>query len=116
MSSGHSCVFVRRDAQHVTVKDSLSDNMVSIIVGRRRYSFNLEGEKILFTGCYTSTCRHSFVTGSRVAGPNVFHDCHAVAANSDVTFSHARTLLECKSSARASIKEIHVACRRLSFV
>ena len=86
--------------------------MVSIIVGRRRYSFNLEGEKSLFTGCYTSTCRHSFVTGSRVAGPNVFHDCHAVAANSDVTFSHGHS----QSANPLPVHRSKKACRRLSFV
>lgn len=75
---------------HVTVKDSMSDNTVSVITGARRYAFNLEGEKSLFTGCYTSTDRHSFVTGSRTAGPNVFHDCHATNCESDVSRSTIR--------------------------
>ena len=70
---GFACVSVLREANHVTTKDSRSEAMVSEITGGRRYSFNLEGGSNLFQGCTTDSCRHSFVSSSRVAGPNVFH-------------------------------------------
>ena len=62
--------------------------MVSVITGGRRYSFYLEGGSSVFTGCEVDGGRHQFVTGSRVAGPNVFHDCHATNAYNDIGPHH----------------------------
>lgn len=84
----YSCVFAKRGASHITAKDCLSANLVGRITGARRYSFNIEGEANLFTGCYGLDDRHVFVTGSRVAGPNVFHDCHSDRQHSDIGPHH----------------------------
>ena len=47
----YSCVSIRRHAMHVTVAQSASERPVSLITGGRRYSFYLEGQANLFTGC-----------------------------------------------------------------
>eukprot|EP01051_Picozoa_sp_SAG22_P005521 SAG22_NODE_330_length_12211_cov_6.451948_8_plen_159_part_00 len=85
---GYNCVAALRVAHHVTTKNCFSHDMVSQIVGGRRYSFYIEGEANLFTGCYVDSGRHLFVTGSRVAGPNVFHDCHGRNQNNDIGPHH----------------------------
>ena len=77
-----------RSSNHVTTKDCRSENMISQILGGRRYSFYLEGGSNLFTGCHVDTGRHQFISGSRVGGPNVFHDCHATNSNNDIGPHH----------------------------
>lgn len=88
MHFGFACVAVWRNAHHITTKDCLSEKMVSNITGGRRYSFYLEGEASLFTGCYVDGGRHMFVTGSKVAGPSVFYDCHATNCHADIGPHH----------------------------
>lgn len=53
--------------------------------GVRRYVFDYEGNAAfnLTQRCYAEQGRHSFVTGARVPGPNVFLDCLAVDATND---------------------------------
>ena len=58
--------------------------MVSVVRGGRRYSFYIKGGSNLFTGCRVDGGRHQFVSGSKSAGPNVFHDCHATNSHNDV--------------------------------
>jgi len=79
-----SCVSVLRGAMHVTTSNAASHRPVSTIQNGRRYSFYIEGQASLFTGCTCDLGRHSFVTSSRVAGPNAFVDCHATNTLSDV--------------------------------
>jgi hypothetical protein len=45
----------------------------NIYVGR--YGFYLNGQLALVTRCFALNNRHGFTLGSRVTGPNVFHDC-----------------------------------------
>ena len=85
---GFACVQAGYHANHVTVKDCRSEAMVSLITGGRRYSFVVNGGSNLFTGCTADTGRHDFASGSRVPGPNVFHDCHATHAYADIGPHH----------------------------
>ena len=85
---GYVCVGVLRSGLHVTTKDCRSETMISRIVGGRRYSFYIEGGSNLFTGCTVSSGRHQFISGSKSAGPNVFHDCHATSSWNDIGPHH----------------------------
>lgn len=85
---GSNCVDATRSAARATVANSSSYDQVSQITGGRRYSFNVDGALILITGCTTRNGRHDFVTGSRVAGPNVFHNCRATKTHSDIGPHH----------------------------
>lgn len=53
--------------------------------GMRRYAYDYEGNAAfnLTQRCYAEQGRHSFVTGARVPGPNVFLDCLAVDGSND---------------------------------
>ena len=85
---GGNCVGVLRHAHHITVKDCHSQQMISKITGGRRYSFFISGSSNLVEGCTAESGRHDFTTGSRVAGPNVFRDCHATNAFGDIGPHH----------------------------
>jgi hypothetical protein len=77
------------DANFVTVQDCAYIEPKSQVAGGRRYSFAIQnGLGNLFQRCYTKQGRHDFVTGSRVTGPNVFLDCLAESANSDIGPHH----------------------------
>lgn len=67
----------------VTIQDCAHLDPVSIITGGRRYSFSLNGQYGLVQRCHARGARHTFVTGSRVPGPNVFLDGTAVQSHSD---------------------------------
>lgn len=85
---GYICVGAMRYANHITTKNSRSELMISQITGGRRYSFYVEGGSNLFTGCHVDSGRHQFISGSIVAGPIVFHDCHARNSNNDIGPHH----------------------------
>jgi hypothetical protein len=62
---------------------------VSQITGGRRYSFNINGgQLILVQRCHARNGRHDFVTGAKVAGPNVYLDCTAEKTHSDAGPHH----------------------------
>lgn len=67
----------------VTIQDCAHLDPVSQITGSRRYSFSLNGQYGLVQRCHARGARHTFVTGSRVRGPNVFLDGAAVQAHAD---------------------------------
>lgn len=67
----------------VTVQDCQHLDPVSIITGSRRYSFGLNGQYGLVQRCRSREARHTFVTGSRVCGPNVFLDGSATKSHAD---------------------------------
>jgi hypothetical protein len=67
----------------VTIQDCTHLDPVSLITGSRRYSFGLNGQYGLVQRCHSREARHTFVTGSRVAGPNVFLDGAAVKSHAD---------------------------------
>lgn len=66
-----------------TTQDCAHLDPVSQITGGRRYSFSLNGQFGLVQRCHARGARHTFVTGSRVAGPNVFLDGTAVQSHAD---------------------------------
>ena len=66
-----------------TTQDCHHLDPVSQITGGRRYSFSLNGQYGLVLRCHSRGARHTFVTGSRVAGPNVFLDGTAVQSHAD---------------------------------
>lgn len=54
------------------------------VKGGRHYAFYVEGGSFnLFQRCYGHNVRHTFVTGSRATGPNVFLDCTAEKSKND---------------------------------
>jgi hypothetical protein len=76
---------VQADAEsiYVTIQDCAHLDPVSEITGSRRYSFSLNGQYGLVQRCHARGARHSFVTGSRVRGPNVFLESTAVGSHAD---------------------------------
>lgn len=81
---GYSGVRVSANARFVTIEDSENLDPVSQITGGRRYSFNVEGQRVLVQRCHARGGRHDYVTGSRVLGPNVFLDSDAIETHSDI--------------------------------
>ncbi len=66
-----------------TTQDCEHLDPVSEIDGGRRYSFSLNGQYGLVQRCRSRDSRHTFVTGSKAAGPNVFRDGSAVRSHAD---------------------------------
>lgn len=54
----------------------------------RGYSFDIDGSLSLVTNCSATKGRHDYVTGSKVAGPNVFHGCTATQTYADIGPHH----------------------------
>lgn len=83
-----ACVAMLRGAMHVTADSCASERPVSRVAGGRRYSFYVEGQANLVANCTSDLGRHSFVTSSRVVGPNAFVDCTATNALDDIGPHH----------------------------
>jgi hypothetical protein len=66
-----------------TFQDCAHLDPVSQITGSRRYSFSLNGQYGLAQRCHSRGARHTFVTSSRVCGPNVFLDGSAKQSHAD---------------------------------
>ncbi|WP_299245964.1 Ig-like domain-containing protein [uncultured Aquimarina sp.] len=71
----YSCVNVEKSSSKISVLNSKMIDPKSRTSGGRKYSFNCDGEQILFKNCLARGGRHDFVTGSKVAGPNAFVNC-----------------------------------------
>lgn len=84
----YSCVNLGRYAKNITVDSCQSFSPKSQITGGRRYSFNNDGQQNLVMNCFASEGRHDYVTGARVAGPNVFYNCKAEKTNADIGPHH----------------------------
>jgi hypothetical protein len=85
---GYGCVELFW-AGRTTVEECAMLDPKSITTGSRKYSFHIEkGSSNLFQRCYTRGGRHDYVTGSRVAGPNVFVDCFAEQTFADIGPHH----------------------------
>ena len=83
-SFGYCCVNLRGGSKNITVWDCHSTAPVSQITGSRRYAFHIYfGELCLVKDCTCEYDRHQFVTGARVPGPSVFHNCTATNTRSD---------------------------------
>ncbi|WP_187260510.1 hypothetical protein [Pontibacter beigongshangensis] len=85
---GFGCVSLGKSVKQVTVQDSKCLDAKSRIWGGRRYSFNNDGQLNLFRDLQTTEGRHDFVTGAMVLGPNVFYNCTATNAHSDIGPHH----------------------------
>ena len=85
----YALVNLKDGAKNITVKDCVSTQPISYISGGRRYAFCFEGgELCLIENCRAEHDRHSFVTGAKVAGPNVIVDCEMVHAYEDAGPHH----------------------------
>jgi len=74
-----SLVGLYNESSFNTIQDCAMLESKSIPTGNRRYPFYIDkGTGNLFQRCYSKDGRHDFVTGSRVAGPNVFLDGYAL--------------------------------------
>ena len=81
---GYEAVGITGESNFNTVEEVAMIDPVSKITGSRRYPFQVsDGVGNLFQRCYSRDGRHSFVTGSRVTGPNVWLDCLATKSHSD---------------------------------
>jgi hypothetical protein len=69
---GYSAVDIASGSSNISVIDSRCIDPISQTTGGRKYSFNVNGQRNLVMNCYTRGGRHDYVTGGRVAGPNVF--------------------------------------------
>ncbi|TKC02308.1 hypothetical protein [Pedobacter cryotolerans] len=85
---GYSCVNLGNFSKQITVKDCKSLSPKSQIIGGRRYSFNNDGQLNLVMNCYAAEGRHDYVTGAKVAGPNVFYNCRSENAKADIGPHH----------------------------
>ncbi|MCX2574170.1 hypothetical protein [Pedobacter sandarakinus] len=85
---GYSSVNLGGFSKQITVKDCRSLSPKSQIIGGRRYSFNNDGQLNLVMNCYASEGRHDYVTGAKVAGPNVFFNCKSENAKADIGPHH----------------------------
>lgn len=69
------CVKVSKGSKFITGQDLSATNPISLITGKRRYTYYINGGQMcLFLRCYSSHHRHQFVLGASVAGPNAFVD------------------------------------------
>lgn len=81
---GYSAATLAGDTIRSTVEEVAHLDPISQITGGRRYSFYVDkGSRNLFQRCYSRNSRHSFVTGSQVAGPNVWLDCLSEQTHAD---------------------------------
>jgi hypothetical protein len=85
---GNSCVHLATWAKNISVLNSNCFDAKSIITGSRRYSFANDGQQNLFIGCNSTEGRHDYVTGAKVAGPNVFYNCTAKNTHADIGPHH----------------------------
>ncbi|MEN9528430.1 MAG: hypothetical protein RI932_303 [Pseudomonadota bacterium] len=80
----YAAVWVAKDAKNFTVSLSKNLDPVSKIDGKKRYSFKIDGARNLFERNQAQYGRHDFVTGARVAGPNVFLNSKSTNAYNNV--------------------------------
>jgi hypothetical protein len=81
---GFGTVTISAESNFNTVQDcAMLDHKVPVW-GGRRYSFTInDGMGNLLQRNYSRNGRHTFATGSRVTGPNVFLDCYSAQMCSD---------------------------------
>lgn len=75
---GSSVVQANPGTKWVTVQDSESREPVSIRMGARRFTFQMNGQFCLVQRCFSQKGRHSFVLQGSEASGNVFYDCNVV--------------------------------------
>ncbi len=62
-------------AIRITMEDCANLDPVSVITGGQRYSFPINGQRILVQRCFSRKGRHDFITGYQNPGPNAYVDC-----------------------------------------
>ncbi|MCK5800538.1 MAG: hypothetical protein KAI47_25290, partial [Deltaproteobacteria bacterium] len=81
---GYQAVGIKGESNFNTVEEVAMIDPISQITGARRYPFQVsDGLGNLFQRCYSRDGRHSFVSGPRVTGPNVWLDCLAEKCHND---------------------------------
>ena len=75
---GNSVVQSNAGSKWVTVQDCESWEPVSIRMGARRFTYQMNGQFCLVQRCFSQKGRHSFVLQGSEASGNVFLDCKAV--------------------------------------
>lgn len=75
---GNSMVQANAGSKWVTVQDCESWEPVSIRMGARRFTYQMNGQFCLVQRCFSQKGRHSFVLQGQEASGNVFLDCKAV--------------------------------------
>jgi hypothetical protein len=74
---GSSVVQTNSGTKWITVQDCESREPVSIRMGARRFTFQMNGQFCLVQRCFSQKGRHSFVLQGSEASGNVFFDCRA---------------------------------------
>ncbi|MFL1011650.1 DUF6298 domain-containing protein [Flavisericum labens] len=72
-----SAVAIWDTAKCITVEDCKSLNPVGEIGNYRRYSFQTQGQQVLFQRCYAEYAYHAFTVGFTTPGPNAFVQCYS---------------------------------------
>jgi hypothetical protein len=85
---GYSAVHVLDGASWITIDNCKMYDAKSVIDGGRRYSFNVDGQRVLVKNCITRNGRHDYVNGSRTNGPVVFYNCSSTLQNNDIGPHH----------------------------
>ncbi len=75
---GNSVVQSNAGSKWITVQDCESWEPVSIRMGARRFTYQMNGQFCLVQRCFSQKGRHSFVLQGSEASGNVFLDCKAV--------------------------------------
>jgi hypothetical protein len=75
---GNSMVQSNAGTKWITVQDCQSWEPVSIRMGARRFTYQMNGQACLVQRCFSQKGRHSFVLQGQEASGNVFLDCKAV--------------------------------------
>jgi hypothetical protein len=75
---GNSVVQSNAGSKWVTVQDCESWEPVSIRMGARRFTYQMNGQFCLVQRCFSQKGRHSFVLQGPEASGNVFFDCKAI--------------------------------------
>ncbi len=75
---GNSVVQSNPGSKWITVQDCESWEPVSIRMGARRFTYQMNGQLCLVQRCFSQKGRHSFVLQGPEASGNVFFDCRAV--------------------------------------
>jgi hypothetical protein len=75
---GNSVVQVNAGSKSVTVQDCESWEPVSMRMGARRFTYQMNGQLCLVQRCFSQKGRHSFVLQGSEASGNVFLECKAV--------------------------------------
>jgi hypothetical protein len=75
---GSSVVQSNAGSKWITVQDCESWEPVSIRMGARRFTYQMNGQFCLVQRCFSQKGRHSFVLQGQEASGNVYLDCKAV--------------------------------------